>query len=65
VCNFKVTYGVGFAIGRKRRLLLIRQAAVEQSEEARELKIFDTIGHKPYENSVQLGLHPENCAEIS
>ncbi len=54
VLNFNVTYEVGFAIGRRKRLLLIRHSAVNPSEEERELGIFDTIGHKPYENSAQL-----------
>ena len=54
VLNFNVMYEVGFAIGRKKRLLLIRHSALEQSEEVRALGIFDTIGHTSYENSGQL-----------
>ena len=54
VLNFNVTYEVGFAIGRRKRLLLVRHAAIPESHERRDLGIFDTIGYKTYENSAGL-----------
>ena len=54
VLNFNVTYEIGFAIGQRKRLLLIRHAAFSESDQAKSLGVFDTIGHLSYENSTQL-----------
>jgi hypothetical protein len=52
--NFNVTYEIGFAIGKRKRLLLIRHDALEPDYDAGALGIFDTIGHREYQNSQQL-----------
>lgn len=53
--NFNVTYEVGYAIGTGRRLVLIRNASIQDdSTLRRELGIFDTLGYEEYENSTQL-----------
>jgi hypothetical protein len=49
--NFNVTYEIGFAIGRQKRILLIINAPTKVDDDSAELGIFDTIGHKLYENS--------------
>lgn len=55
VLNFNVTYEVGYAIGKKKRLLLIRQKQIKEGEqEIRELGIYDTLGWKEYENADEL-----------
>jgi len=53
--NFNVTYEVGYAIGLKKRVLLVRNAAFHSSAPAiSEVGIFDTPGHLTYENSSEL-----------
>jgi hypothetical protein len=53
--NFNVTYEVGYAIGRGRRIVLVRNASIQNdSALRREVGIFDTLGYAEYENSAQL-----------
>ena len=55
VLNFNVTYEVGYAIGRKKPLTLLRNRAIAPSHPGlHELGIFDTLGHITYENSSTL-----------
>lgn len=55
VLNFNVTYEVGYAIGRGKRILLCKnKAIVEANPTIREVGIFDTIGYHEYENSSDL-----------
>ncbi len=54
VLNFNVAYEVGFAIGRRKRLLLIRHEAIAIEEDSRLFGVYDTIGHKGYQNAGQL-----------
>lgn len=55
VLNFNVTYEIGYAIGRKKRLLLIRQESIEGGlTEVKELGVFDTIGWATYASSDDL-----------
>src|SRR5229473_507739 len=63
--NFNVTYEIGFAVGRRKRLLLIRNAAVRPDDDAAALGIFDTIGHREYENSNQLAEILRSAGEIA
>jgi len=53
--NFNVTFEVGYAIGRKKRVILILNNALQpQKKEISQLGVFDTLGYKDYENSEQL-----------
>jgi hypothetical protein len=52
--NFNVTYEIGFAIGTRKRLLLIKNSALEPDADESDLGIFDTIGHVTYQNSGEL-----------
>ena len=53
--NFNVTYEIGYAIGLGKRLVLIRNSALEPGTPSiSEVGIFDTLGHAVYENSDQL-----------
>ena len=53
--NFNVTYEVGYAIGRRRRLILTRNRSLEDDAHLRtDLGIFDTLGYSDYENSEEL-----------
>ena len=54
--NFNVTYEMGFAIGRSKRLVLTQYAPLSnQTKDLREkIGIFDTIGYRTYQNSREL-----------
>jgi hypothetical protein len=50
--NFNVVYEIGFAIGRGKRVLLLKhQAVAPASPTPMEVGIFDTIGYKEYSNA--------------
>lgn len=53
VLNFNVIYEVGYAIGKGKRVLIVRNEPYSQGVSAKinELGIFDTLGYKSYENS--------------
>src|SRR5690348_14193944 len=53
--NFNVSYEIGFAIGKQRRVILVKSGAIDSDTEAiRDIGIFDTIGYKTYTTSAQL-----------
>lgn len=55
VLNFNVVYELGFAIGSRKKIVLVRFAGIEDdNKKLSELGIFDTIGWKNYENSSDL-----------
>lgn len=53
--NFNVTYEIGYAIGRSKRVLLTRNKSIENQElMADKVGIFDTLGYREYQNSQEL-----------
>lgn len=55
VLNFNVLYEIGFAVGKRKRVLLLKnKALVPNTSLERELGLFDTIGHKSYANTNDL-----------
>lgn len=53
--NFNVAYEVGYAIGKGKRLLLIKHKAVQsESPTIQEVGIFDTLGYKEYSTAEDL-----------
>lgn len=63
--NFNVTYEIGFAIGRGKRLLLIKNSALVGDEEVIPwLGVFDTIGYKEYTNADELLQHLRCVGEL-
>lgn len=53
--NFNVTYEIGYAIGRGKRVLLTKNTSVrEVAPTISDVGIFDTIGYKTYQNSNDL-----------
>lgn len=53
--NFNVTYEIGYAIGKQKRLMLVKNSSIIETEPLiREVGIFDTIGYSSYENAKQL-----------
>src|SRR3989304_7788153 len=50
--NFNVVYEIGYAIGKKKRVFLVRNAnLICDKELIREVGIFDTLGYQEYSNS--------------
>ena len=55
--NFNVTYEIGYAIGKQRRVVLVRNKTIATEEETiRELGVFDTLGYLQYANADELTL---------
>lgn len=53
--NFNVVFEVGYAIGRRKRVYLIRNSAITGSDDLiREVGIFDTLGYQEYDSSERL-----------
>jgi hypothetical protein len=53
--NFNVTFEVGYAIGKDKRVILVVNRALNPAKkEIDHLDIYDTIGYKAYENSEEL-----------
>lgn len=57
VLNFNVTYEIGYAIGRGKRVLLTKNKSIQEgSLTIRDVGIFDTLGYKDYQNSNELSV---------
>jgi energy-coupling factor transporter ATP-binding protein EcfA2 len=54
VLNFNVTYEIGYAIGKKKRILLTKNRSIKEGITIREVGIFDTLGYNEYQNSNEL-----------
>jgi hypothetical protein len=53
--NFNVTYEIGYAIGRGRRIILVRNGTIRAADELiQKIGIFDTLGYETYTNSKEL-----------
>jgi hypothetical protein len=53
--NFNVVYEIGYAIGKRKRTILIRNKTIRGDDKlARDTGIFDTIGYESYLNSEDL-----------
>lgn len=58
VLNFNVTYEIGYAIGKGKRVLLTKNKSIQEgSPSIREVGIFDTLGYKEYQNSSELSVY--------
>lgn len=55
VLNYNVIYEIGYAIGKKKNILLTSNKAVNEptKEHIKEIGIFDTLGYKEYQNSLE------------
>lgn len=61
VLNFNVTYEIGYAIGKKKRILLTKNNSLKEiNPTIKDVGIFDTIGYQTYENSDQLTSYISN-----
>ena len=55
VLNFNVTYEIGYAIGKKKRILLTKNLSLKEVHPTiRDVGIYDTLGFKEYQNSTSL-----------
>lgn len=55
VLNYNVIYEIGYAIGQKKYILLVRNSTIqEKSPSIQEVGIFDTLGYTEYQNSKEL-----------
>ncbi len=55
VLNFNVTYEIGYAIGKGKRILLTRNKSIREGNiKINEVGIFDTLGYQEYQNSNEL-----------
>ncbi len=53
--NFNVAYEVGYAIGKQKRLLLIRNSLIESDvSKFSEIGVFDTLGYQNYQTGAEL-----------
>lgn len=53
--NFNVTYEVGYAIGKNKRVLLTRNSSIRETYPTiKDVGIFDTLGYSQYQNSTEL-----------
>jgi hypothetical protein len=52
--NFNVVFEIGYAIGRKKRVFLIRNATLVEDGDTLRVGIFDTLGYQPYTNVASL-----------
>lgn len=64
--NFNVTYEVGYAIGRGKRVIVVRNEAYGKAEDERirRLGIFDTLGYRSYENARDLVSHIKSVRDV-
>lgn len=55
VLNFNVTYEIGYAIGKGKRVLLTKNKSIQEGNPSiREVGIFDTLGYMEYQNASEL-----------
>lgn len=53
--NFNVTYEIGYAIGKSKRVLLVKNKSIQpQGLKISDVGIFDTLGYREYQNSSEL-----------
>jgi hypothetical protein len=53
--NLNVTYEIGYAIGKQKRLILIKNSIFDiDNESRRRVGIYETLGYLKYQNSLDL-----------
>ncbi|MEK6283853.1 MAG: hypothetical protein AABN95_26155 [Acidobacteriota bacterium] len=63
--NFNVTFEIGYAIGREKRVGLIKNSSLTGSDELiRQVGIFDTLGYENYSNSGHLAHFLRNLDDL-
>lgn len=49
--NFNVSFEIGYAIAKKKRVYLLRNRAIKKDDRAFKIGLFDTLGYESYANS--------------
>lgn len=62
--NFNVYYEIGYAIGKGRRIILIKNRTIREDISFNELGLFDTLGWKEYSNGVELADILKNIDDV-
>lgn len=63
--NFNVTYEVGYAIGKSKRVLLVKNKSLQsRGLKISDVGIFDTLGYKEYQNSSELSAFLSNTSAL-
>ncbi len=63
--NFNVLYEIGYALGKRKRILLVKNKAIRKNVDLeRELGLFDTIGYKDYQNASDLAGFVGNISNV-
>lgn len=63
--NFNVTYEIGFAIGRLKRVILVRNISITDAPpKIQDVGIFDTLGYERYQNSTELRASIDKLNEL-
>ncbi|WP_225042804.1 nucleoside 2-deoxyribosyltransferase [Xanthomonas campestris] len=67
VLNFNVVYEIGYAIGKSKRVLIVRNEpySAGSASKINELGIFDTLGYKSYENYKGLQTYLSAIRDVS
>jgi len=52
--NFNVVFEIGYAIGRRKRVIPVKNAALVDDRDAVRVGIFDTLGHQTYASAASL-----------
>jgi hypothetical protein len=64
--NFNVTFEVGYALGKQKRVILVLNPAAEpETKDITQLGIFDTLGYSPYSNAQDLFRIVKNLEDTS
>jgi nucleoside 2-deoxyribosyltransferase len=64
--NFNVTYEIGFALAKEKKVVLTRHKGVTpQRPLVADVDIFDTIGYLEYENAEELESHLRKITDPS
>lgn len=64
--NFNVVFEIGFGIGARRRVVLIRHGSLVADESLlRSVGVFDTLGYKRYNNSNELALFLRSITDVT
>lgn len=66
--NFNVLYEIGYAMGKKKRVILVKNRSIRKDGESekveRDLGLFDTIGFKEYQNAKDLGSYLSTISTV-
>lgn len=64
--NFNVTYEIGYAIGQRKRAVLVCNRSLKRDQsEIDRVGLYDTLGYERYANSIELGRIIERIKDVA